>query len=211
MEFDVMMLPRINAILNSIATVMLITGFVFIKRGKWKAHRNSMLAAFGISVLFLVSYVTYHALRGGMNTPFGGEGAFLVGLYRFILFSHIVLAAIVPFLAIITLHRGLQKRYVHHKKIARWTFPIWLYVSITGVIVYLMLYEWFPGSTSLWIIRGEALFPCIFHLSVLICGRFGNSLKSGASLCHHLITSILLYCYEARDILFIPVRICRPC
>ncbi len=141
-----MMLPRVNAILNGVATVLLVIGFVFIRRGKWKAHRNMMLAAFGVSVLFLISYVTYHALRGGLSTPFGGEGAVLVGVYYTILISHIILAAIVPVLAILTLNRGLRKRYVSHKKIARWTLPIWLYVSVTGVLVYLMLYEWFPAA-----------------------------------------------------------------
>lgn len=146
-SFDVMILPRVNAILNGIATILLIIGFVLIRQGRWKAHRNVMLAAFGMSVLFLISYVTYHVLKGGISTPFGGEGALLVGIYRFILFSHILLAALVPILAIITLKRGLAKRFARHKKIARWTYPIWLYVSVTGVLVYLMLYEWFPAHT----------------------------------------------------------------
>ncbi|MCB0711652.1 MAG: DUF420 domain-containing protein [Ignavibacteriae bacterium] len=144
-SFDVMDLPRLNAILNGIATILLLLGFIMIRQGKWKAHRNIMLGAFSVSILFLISYVTYHALRGGVNTPFGGGGALLIGVYRFILFSHIALAAIVPFLAIITLKRGLSRKFDKHKKIARWTLPIWLYVSITGVLVYLMLYEWFPS------------------------------------------------------------------
>ena len=145
-DFDVMVLPRVNAVLNGTATILLLIGFTMIRQGRWKAHRNVMLSAFGVSILFLISYVTYHSLRGGMNTPFGGGGAFLVGLYRFILFSHIIFAAILPVLAIMTLYRGLQKHYDRHKKIARWTYPIWLYVSITGVLVYFMLYEWFPAS-----------------------------------------------------------------
>ena len=144
-SFDVMALPRLNAILNRIATVLLVIGFLMIRQGKWKAHRNVMLGAFSVSVLFLVSYITYHALRGGVTTPFGGEGAVIIGLYRFILFSHIALAAVVPVLAIITLNRGLSRKFDRHKKIARWTYPIWLYVSVTGVLVYLMLYEWFPA------------------------------------------------------------------
>lgn len=143
MEIDVMALPRLNAILNGLATVLLIVGFVMIRRGKWKAHRNVMLSAFGVSVVFLISYLTYHYLRGGLSTPFGGEGVIKV-IYYFILITHIALAAVVPVLAIITLNRGLRKRYPQHKKIARWTYPIWLYVSVTGVLVYLMLYEWFP-------------------------------------------------------------------
>lgn len=145
-DFDVMMLPGINAILNSIATVLLIIGYILIRKGKWKAHRNTMIAAFSVSVAFLASYVTYHAMRGGMSTPFGGEGDLLVGLYRVILFSHIILAAFVPFLAIITLWRGLKERLKAHRTIARWTLPIWLYVSVTGVLVYLLLYVWFPAA-----------------------------------------------------------------
>lgn len=142
---EVMDLPGINATLNGIATILLVIGFYLIRRGRWKAHRNVMLAAFGMSVLFLISYLTYHYLRGGLTTPFGGEGAVLIGVYRFILFSHIILAALVPFLAIITLSRGLRNRVTAHRKIARWTLPIWLYVSITGVVVYLMLYVWYPA------------------------------------------------------------------
>lgn len=147
-DIDVMMLPRINAILNGIATILLLIGLLLIRRGKWKAHRNVMLAAFGTSVLFLASYLTYHYLQGGVSTPFGGEGA-IRGVYFFILFSHIVLAAVVPVLAIITLNRGLRKRYPRHRKIARWTYPIWLYVSVTGVLIYLMLYEWYPAAGAL--------------------------------------------------------------
>lgn len=145
MSFDVMDLPLLNAILNGTAMMLLILGFVLIRQGRWIAHRNVMLSAFSVSVLFLVSYVTYHVLKGGVTTPFGGEGAALVTTYRIILFTHIVLAAIVPFLAIITLVRGLRERIAAHRKIARWTLPIWLYVSITGVLVYLMLYVWFPA------------------------------------------------------------------
>jgi len=143
---DVMDLPTVNAVLNSIAAILLVIGFILIRQGRWKAHRTVMLAAFGTSVLFLASYLTYHYLRGGLSTPFGGEGALLVGTYRFILFSHIILAAIVPVLAIMTLSRGLRNRIPAHRRIARWTLPIWLYVSVTGVLVYLMLYVWFPDS-----------------------------------------------------------------
>ncbi len=145
MNFDVMDLPLLNAVLNGTAMVLLIVGFALIRQGKWIAHRNVMLAAFSVSVLFLASYVTYHVLKGGVTTPFGGEDPALVMTYRIILFSHIVLAAIVPFLAIITLVRGLREKIAAHRKIARWTLPIWLYVSVTGVLVYLMLYVWFPA------------------------------------------------------------------
>ena len=143
-DFDVMMLPAVNATLNAIATVLLVTGFVFIRKGNWTAHRRMMIAAFCVSVLFLISYVTYHALRGGMSTPFGGEGI-VRPIYYAVLISHVILAAIVPFLAIISLRRGLAARYDRHRRIARWTLPIWLYVSITGVIVYLMLYQLYPS------------------------------------------------------------------
>ena len=146
MNFDVMDLPLVNALLNGTAMILLVIGWYFIKEGRWKAHRTTMIAAFSVSVLFLASYLTYHITRGGVTTPFGGEGAFIVTTYRIILFSHIVLAAIVPVLAIITLVRGLREKIAAHRKIARWTLPIWLYVSVTGVLVYLMLYVWFPAS-----------------------------------------------------------------
>lgn len=144
MTFDVMMLPAVNATLNGIATMLLVAGFILIKQGNRKAHRAAMLSAFATSVLFLVSYVTYHSLRGGMNTPFGGQGGIRT-LYLIILFSHIALAAVVPVLAIITLRRGLAAKYDRHRRIARITLPIWLYVSVTGVLVYLMLYQWYPA------------------------------------------------------------------
>lgn len=145
MEFDVMVLPAVNATLNAIATVLLVTGYVLIRRRKRLQHRRAMIAAFTVSVLFLVSYVTYHALRGGMSTPFGGEGV-IRSVYYVILITHVILAAIVPVLAIITLRRGLAARYDRHRRIARWTLPIWLYVSVTGVVVYFMLYQWYPAG-----------------------------------------------------------------
>ncbi|MBC8145911.1 MAG: DUF420 domain-containing protein [bacterium] len=143
--FDVMMLPALNATLNAIAGILLIIGFIQIRNGKRVAHRRTMIAAFSVSVAFLASYVTYHAMRGGMNTPFGGEGGIRT-LYYAILITHVILAAIVPVLAIITLRRGLAARYDKHRRIARWTLPIWLYVSVTGVIVYFMLYQWYPAA-----------------------------------------------------------------
>lgn len=143
MSFDVMMLPAVNATLNSIATLLLVVGFILIKQGKRSAHRKVMLSAFATSVLFLISYVTYHSLHG--DTPFSGEGTART-IYFIILFSHIPLAAVVPVLAIITLRRGLAAKYDRHRKIARITLPIWLYVSVTGVLIYLMLYQWFPAG-----------------------------------------------------------------
>ena len=131
-------LPTINAILNATAAVLLVWGYRLIRRKQIETHRKVMTAAFITSCLFLVCYLVYHAQVGSKHFP--GTGA-LKTLYLTILATHTVLAAAVPFLAIITLRRGLAARYDQHRKIAKWTFPIWLYVSVTGVIVYLMLYH----------------------------------------------------------------------
>ncbi len=131
-------LPTLNAILNGIAATLLATGWVLIKRGRIAQHRACMLAAFGTSALFLVSYVIYHANVG--SRPFSGQGPIRV-VYFAILISHVVLAAAILPLSIVTLRRGLAARYDRHVRIARWTLPIWLYVSVTGVVVYLMLYR----------------------------------------------------------------------
>ncbi len=138
-------LPALNASLNALATIFLTLGFIFIKRGQKIAHRNCMIAAVTTSAIFLVFYVLHKYLVGGAHTPFGGKGAIMYFYYA-MLISHILLAmAIVP-LVLITLNRGLKERWEHHKKIARWTWPIWMYVSITGVLVYFMLYQWFPAK-----------------------------------------------------------------
>jgi putative membrane protein len=138
-------LPAVNASLNALATVFLTLGFIFIKRGQKIAHRNCMIAAVVTSAIFLFFYVLHKILVRGVHTPFGGEG-FIRTAYYVMLLSHILLAmAIVP-LVLITLNRGLKERWEHHKKIARWTWPIWMYVSVTGVLVYLMLYQWFPAK-----------------------------------------------------------------
>ncbi|HVS14417.1 MAG TPA: DUF420 domain-containing protein [Thermoanaerobaculia bacterium] len=131
-------LPTVNACLNTLAALLLVTGWLFIRRRRWRAHRNCMLAAFGCSVLFLISYLAYHAEVGSVR--FQGEGA-IRAVYLSILLTHTVLAAAVPFLAVITLSRGLRRRFEQHVRIARYTLPIWLYVSVTGVIVYGMLYH----------------------------------------------------------------------
>ncbi len=143
MNIDVMILPAVNATLNGLATVLLLWGYVLIRQKRWQDHKKVMLAAFTVSVLFLISYVTYHALRGGMSTPFGGDGPIRI-LYYAMLITHVLLAAIVPVLAILSISRGLAGRFDKHRKIARWTLPIWLYVSVTGVLIYFMLYQWFP-------------------------------------------------------------------
>jgi len=131
-------LPAVNATLNAIAAVLLVCGYVMIKRGRWEVHRRFMLSAFATSALFLVSYVTYHANTG--SRPFGGQGTIRY-VYFAILISHVILAALILPLALITLTHGLRERFERHVPIARWTLPIWLYVSVTGVIVYLMLYQ----------------------------------------------------------------------
>ncbi len=131
-------LPRLNATLNGISAVLLIIAFVFIKRRQITWHRRTMLAAFTVSALFLTSYLIYHAKVG--SVPYRGTGAMRT-LYFAILIPHIILAAVILPLALVTLSRGLKMDVARHKKIARITLPIWLYVSVTGVIVYLMLYR----------------------------------------------------------------------
>ena len=145
MNFDVMILPAINATLNGIATVLLLYGFYLIKQGRWQQHKKVMIAAFVVSIVFLASYVTYHYLRRGLSTPFGGEGI-IRPIYFTILISHIALAAVVPVLALLSISRGLASKFDKHRRISKWTFPIWLYVSVTGVLVYFMLYQWFPHA-----------------------------------------------------------------
>lgn len=135
----ILWLPAVNATLNAIAAVLLVCGYVMIRRGQWQIHRRFMLSAFATSALFLVSYVVYHANVG--SKPFGGQGAIRY-IYFAILLTHVVLAAIILPMALITLTHGLRSRFERHVPIARWTLPIWLYVSVTGVIVYLMLYQW---------------------------------------------------------------------
>ena len=131
-------LPAVNATLNAIAALLLVCGFLLIRAGRIRAHRAVMLAAFSCSVLFLVSYLTYHAQAG--STRFAGTGMVRT-VYLSILLTHTVLAAVIPFLALITLVRALRGRFDRHRALARWTLPIWLYVSVTGVIIYWMLYR----------------------------------------------------------------------
>jgi uncharacterized membrane protein YozB (DUF420 family) len=131
-------LPTLNAILNGTAALLLVIGFVLIRQGRKEAHKRVMIAAFGMSVLFLISYLYYHYQVGSVR--FQKTGAIRT-VYLAILLSHTVLAATVPFLAPIALYRGLSGQISRHRKIVRWTFPIWLYVSVTGVIVYWMLYQ----------------------------------------------------------------------
>jgi uncharacterized membrane protein YozB (DUF420 family) len=131
-------LPALNASLNATAGVLLVIGYTLIRRGRVRQHRAVMIAACTVSALFLTSYVIYHANIG--SKPFPGRGPVRL-VYFTILITHVLLAAAVPPLALVTLSRGLRGRFDRHVAIARWTFPIWLYVSVTGVIVYLMLYR----------------------------------------------------------------------
>ena len=131
-------LPAVNATLNATAGVLLLIGFLLIRTGRRQQHRAVMLAAFTASSLFLVSYVVYHAQVGSVR--FTREG-FVRPLYYAILITHVTLAATVLPLAIVTLTRGLNGRFREHRRIARWTFPVWLYVSVTGVLVYVLLYQ----------------------------------------------------------------------
>ena len=131
-------LPTVNATLNTISTVFLTIGFLMIRRRKIVAHRNCMIAAFVVSGLFLTSYLIYHYHAG--STPFEGSG-WIRSVYFAVLIPHIILAATILPLALITLYFALRKRFTKHRRIARWTLPIWLYVSVTGIIVYWMLYH----------------------------------------------------------------------
>lgn len=138
----VSLLPHINASLNALATVLLVVGYILIKRRHELAHKRTMLACFGVSTLFLACYVTYHLnIEGGSKRFPTYPPAAVRYSYYGILLTHVVLAAAVPFLAVTTIWLGLTNRRAAHRRVARWTFPIWLYVSITGVVVYLMIYQ----------------------------------------------------------------------
>ena len=135
---DVHTLPAINATLNATAAVLLIAAYILIRKRRVQAHRRVMLTAFCVSVAFLVCYLIYHAQVGSVAYQKTGT---IRTVYFGVLITHTVLAAVVPVLAILTLRRGLGADFKRHRKIARWTLPIWLYVSVTGVVVYLMLYQ----------------------------------------------------------------------
>ncbi len=132
--------PPVNATLNGLSGLCLVAGITFIKKKNVPAHKACMLTALVLSTLFLVSYVTHHVLKGGLETKFGRSG-WIHTLYLVILFSHTMLAVTVPFLAGRTVWLAWKDRIEAHKRLARWTFPIWLYVSVTGVVVYWMLYR----------------------------------------------------------------------
>ena len=151
-------IPALNACLNGVATLLICSGFVTIKRAQASAaparradltrrHRTLMLLSAVASALFLVGYVTYHGMRRGMHTPFGGTGA-IRDVYLFILWTHIPLAALIAYLVPRTFWFALKGEIERHRAWAKWTFPIWFYVSLTGVLVYLFLYQWWPSGTA---------------------------------------------------------------
>ncbi len=138
METDLRFLPPLNACLNLAASALLVTGYRLVKAGRKEEHKRCMLAATALSVLFLISYLTYHGVHGTTYFPHGG---WLKTLYLTILWTHMPLAATVPFLAGVTIRHAMKGRWEAHRKWARRTFPIWIYVSVTGVMIYLMLYH----------------------------------------------------------------------
>ena len=131
-------LPHVNAALNATSFALLVAAFHQIRRGNVTAHRRLMLSALAVSGLFLVSYVVYHANYGSVR--FQGQGA-VRAVYFFILVTHVILAAAIVPLVLVTLRRALAGDFARHRRVARWTYPIWLYVSVTGVVVYVMLYH----------------------------------------------------------------------
>jgi len=133
---DLTILPLMNAILNGLAFILLICALVMVKKGKIQAHRNFILSAFGATFLFLISYLTFHAMSG--STSFGSDGIWKY-IYYFILITHVSLSVVLLPLSLFTLTKGLNMQVAKHRKVARWTMPIWLYVSITGVFVYLLI------------------------------------------------------------------------
>jgi putative membrane protein len=134
--FDVHLFAKANAFINSIVSLLLLSGIFFVKQKNYELHKKTMLAAIVFSVLFLVSYIAHHLLSG--NTAYGGEGSIRY-VYFFILITHIILAAVILPFILLSAYRGLTAEFGKHKKIAKITFPIWLYVSVTGVIVYFMI------------------------------------------------------------------------
>ena len=135
-------LPHLNAMLNSTSALLLLAGFRFIRLGKIQAHRNCQVTAVLTSTLFLISYLTYHYYHGA--TKFAGQGL-VRPFYFIILTTHTILAVMIVPLILVTLYRAARGDFLRHRRIARWTLPLWLYVSVTGVIVYVMLYHVYPA------------------------------------------------------------------
>jgi uncharacterized membrane protein YozB (DUF420 family) len=139
---DYSILPHINALLNATSGLLLLAGFYFIMRRRITAHLRAMTSALIVSCIFLVSYLVYHFNHG--STRFTGQG-YIRPVYFFILLTHTILAVIIVPLILVTLWRAWRGDFIRHRRIARWTFPLWLYVSATGVVVYLMLYQIYPS------------------------------------------------------------------
>ncbi|MCZ7647549.1 MAG: DUF420 domain-containing protein [Planctomycetota bacterium] len=139
---DLTVLPTVNASLNALATTLLVAGLIAIKQDKKELHKRIMQTAVGVTVLFLFSYVVYHLNYG--STKFTGTG-WVRPVYFFILITHVILAAVNVPLVGVTLWRAHKEDWDAHRRIARWAWPVWMYVGVTGVLVYLMLYVWFPG------------------------------------------------------------------
>lgn len=142
-ESSISLLPHLNALLNSTSAILLVSGFLMIRRHRVKAHRNCQISAVITSTLFLASYLTYHYYHG--TTRFGGQGI-VRPIYFTILISHTILAIVIVPLVLLTLYRAARADFAGHRRIARWTLPIWLYVSVTGVLVYLLLYQIYPAG-----------------------------------------------------------------
>jgi uncharacterized membrane protein YozB (DUF420 family) len=138
-------LPAVNASLNALSGVFLVIGYVHIRAKRIRQHKRFMLAACITSLLFLVCYITNHYLRHGIVTRFTGTGA-IRPVYFTLLITHTILAVVIVPLAILSVMNGLKMRVPQHRRVAKWTFPLWLYVSVTGVLVYFFLYHWFPGA-----------------------------------------------------------------
>lgn len=142
MTFQLSLLPHLNAFLNTTSAILLLTGYYFIRRGRIRAHRNCQVSAIVTSTLFLISYLTYHYYHG--ETRFPGQGI-VRPFYFTVLITHVILAIVIVPMVLITAYRAARGDFIRHRCIARWTFPLWLYVSVTGVIVYIMLYHAYPS------------------------------------------------------------------
>lgn len=140
-------IPKINAGLNALSTLLLVAGFIMIKTGNRTAHRKCMVAAFCTSAVFLVGYVTHKILVAGVHTKFGGEGA-IAWVYYVMLITHVILAMVMVPMIFMTMARARRGDFVAHRRIARWTWPIWMYVSVTGVLIYFLLYQIYPQNVT---------------------------------------------------------------
>lgn len=143
MTLELSLLPHLNAFLNTTSAILLVAGYYHIRNGRIQSHRKCQIAALATSTLFLISYLTYHYYHG--DTRFLGQGI-VRPFYFTILITHVVLAIVIVPLVLITAYRAARGDFIRHRQIARWTFPLWLYVSVTGVIVYIMLYHAYPSS-----------------------------------------------------------------